>query len=67
MYSEYTDGMDRVMRYESIAEDLSSAFATAGMPNGAIPVINRTGRADGSGLPIVLFSTVGVYGRDRLR
>jgi len=42
MYSEYTDGMDRVMRYESIARDLSSAFATAGMANGAIPVINRT-------------------------
>jgi hypothetical protein len=42
MYSEYTYGMDRVLRYESIASDLSSAFATAGMANGAIPVINRT-------------------------
>jgi len=42
MYSEYTFGMDHVLRYESIASDLSSAFATAGMPNGAIPVINRT-------------------------
>lgn len=43
MYGDYTQGMDVVLRYEQIDEDLSAVFRKAGMASRAdIPVVNRT-------------------------
>lgn len=43
MYSEYTRGMDVVMRYESLEDDLTNVFKRAGMGSKAkVPMVNRT-------------------------
>lgn len=43
MFAEYTQGMDVVLRYESIESDLRDAFSRAGIPWKAdIPKVNRT-------------------------
>jgi hypothetical protein len=43
MFADYTEGMDVVMRYESIERDLGEVFKRAGISSKAeIPVVNRT-------------------------
>jgi hypothetical protein len=43
MFADYTEGMDVVMRYESIEKDLGEVFKRAGISSKAeIPVVNRT-------------------------
>jgi hypothetical protein len=43
MFADYTEGMDVVMRYESIEKDLDEVFKRAGISSKAeIPVVNRT-------------------------
>lgn len=43
MFTDFTGGMDVVMRYESIQEDLGEVFKRAGIVSKAeIPVVNRT-------------------------
>jgi hypothetical protein len=43
MFADFTSGMDVVMRYENIEEDLSAVFRKAGMASKAdLPVVNRT-------------------------
>jgi Sulfotransferase family len=43
MYADYTQGVDMVLRYEQINEDLSAVFRKAGITSRAdIPVVNRT-------------------------
>ncbi len=43
MFADYTGGMDIILRYESINEDLKEAFSRAGIAWKAdIPNVNRT-------------------------
>lgn len=43
MFEDYTHGMDVVLRYENLQQDLKDAFTQAGIPWKAdIPVVNRT-------------------------
>jgi len=49
MFADYTNGMDVILRYESIERDLKAAFDRAGVPWKAdLPKVNRTDeRTDG--------------------
>lgn len=43
MFCDYTQGVDVVIRYENLAEELRAVFTRAGMPaNAPIPTVNRT-------------------------
>jgi Sulfotransferase family len=43
MFAGYTQGMDVVLRYESIEKDLKQTFSKAGIPwKAGLPTINRT-------------------------
>jgi len=43
MYDDYTEGIDIMLRYESLEKDLKDAFAQAGVPwKASIATINRT-------------------------
>lgn len=42
MFCDYVDGVDMVLRYETIDEDLQQVFNLAGMGKATIPSINRT-------------------------
>jgi Sulfotransferase family len=43
MFEDYTQGMDVVLRYENLEQDLKDAFRNANIPwKAGIPIVNRT-------------------------
>jgi hypothetical protein len=42
MFFDYTRGVDAILRYETISEDLAEVFVRASMGRAELPVINRT-------------------------
>ena len=46
MFFEYVDGVDQVLRYETIHRDLQEVFTAAGMGEVEVPVVNRTEERD---------------------
>lgn len=48
MFSEYTRGVNMVLRYETIEKDLKHAFRKADIPwKAALPLVNQTGEKSG--------------------
>ena len=67
MFRDYTYGMDVVMRYESIRNDLGEVFKRLAMPtNIDIPDINRTHERTQRDYRVVLFSILGGRGTGRV-